>query len=162
MQEKVELPSGLVIDDFYRVVMQDFSAVVAITEKQEVVMVRCYKHGLGQVLLYVPAGNVEPGETPLETAQRELLEETGYAASEWKGLGSYVVDGNHQCGTMHLFLARHAKWVKPCPKDEKEEVQVELVGKRSIIKGLLNGEFPHLPTASAIALSLVFDKQDER
>jgi len=70
-QEQVQLPGGRVLDDFYRVVLQDFVAVVASTATDQLVMVRCYKHGLGQVVLSVPAGYMEGGEPPLAAAQRE-------------------------------------------------------------------------------------------
>jgi ADP-ribose pyrophosphatase len=154
-QEQVQLPSGRVLDDFYRVVLQDFVAVVASTATEQLVMVRCYKHGLGQVILSVPAGYLEPGETPLAAAQRELLEETGYAAAEWKELGSFVVDGNRHCNTMHLFLAKNAQWVKPCQLDGAEEVEVELVSSRWIVEAIRKGEIHHLVTASAITMALM-------
>jgi ADP-ribose pyrophosphatase len=154
-QEQVQLPGGRVLDDFYRVVLQDFVAVVASTATDQLVMVRCYKHGLGQVVLSVPAGYMERGEAPLAAAQRELLEETGYAAADWKELGSFVVDGNRYCNTMHLFLAKNAQWVKPCRMDETEEVQVELVHSRWVVEALRKGEIHHLVTASAIAIALM-------
>jgi ADP-ribose pyrophosphatase len=118
-------------------------------------MVRCYKHGLGQVVLSVPAGYMERGEAPLVAAQRELLEETGYAAAEWKDLGSFVVDGNRYCNTMHLFLAKDAKWVKPCQNDETEEVQVELVSSRWMVEAIRKGKIHHLVTVSAVATALI-------
>jgi len=154
-QEQVQLPSGRVLDDFYRIVLPDFAAVVALTAEQELVMVRGYKHGLGQVVLSVPAGYMEQGEAPLAAAQRELLEETGYAAAEWKDLGKFVVDGNRYCNTMHLFLAKHAQWVKPSQSDEREEVQVELISSRWLIEAIRKGEIHHLVTVSAIATALI-------
>ena len=154
-QEHIQLPGGRMLDDFYRVELQDFVAVVVSTAADELVMVRCYKQGLGQVVLSVPAGYLEPGETPLAAAQRELLEETGYIAAEWKELGGFVVDGNRYCNTMHLFLAKNAQWVKPCRIDETEEVQVELVYSRWVVEALRKGEIHHLVTASAIAIALM-------
>src|SRR5262245_12592397 len=55
-QERVELPSGRVIDDFYRVVLPDFAVIVPVTRSGEFVLVRGYKHGLGRVTLSPPAG----------------------------------------------------------------------------------------------------------
>ncbi|HVP81196.1 MAG TPA: NUDIX hydrolase [Thermodesulfobacteriota bacterium] len=154
-QEQVQLPSGRVLDDFYRVECRDFVAVVASTATDHLVMVRCYKHGMGEVVLSVPAGYMEQGETPLTAAQRELLEETGYAAAEWKQLGSFVVDGNRYCNTMHLFLAKEVQWVKPCNTDETEEVQVELVSSRWVAEAIRKGEIHHLVTVSAVATALM-------
>src|SRR4051794_24313705 len=86
-QDTVQLPGGRILDDFYRVTMPDFAIVVAITPRQEFVMVRGYKHGVGCVSLSAPAGLIDAGEAPAHTAQRELLEETGYAATHWEFLG---------------------------------------------------------------------------
>src|SRR5438105_4376406 len=108
-QEKVQLPSGRVLNDFYRIVLPDFAMVVPMTREGKVVMVRGYKHGLGRINLSPPAGLLEPGEEPLRAAQRELLEETGYVTNDWTFLGKFIVDGNRQCGTMHLFVAHNVE-----------------------------------------------------
>ena len=126
-RERVELPSGRVINDFYRVVLPDFAAVVALTAGEQLVMVRGYKHGIGRVTLSVPAGLVDAGESPLQAAQRELLDETGYTAPEWRALGSFVVDGNRQCGTMHAFLALGAQQTHRPHADEHEELEIHLM-----------------------------------
>ncbi len=66
------------------------------TDKGAVVMARHYKHGPRHVILSLPAGHLEPGEQPLDSAKRELLEETGFVADDkdWRSLGSFVVSGN--------------------------------------------------------------------
>jgi ADP-ribose pyrophosphatase len=155
-REQVELPSGRVIDDFYRVVLPDFAAVVAVTAQQRLVMVCGYKHGIGRVVQSVPAGLVDQGESPLDAARRELLEETGYSAPTWHSLGSFIVDGNRQCGTMHVFVAQDALWTQPVRQDEAEELQVELVPPASVVAALRNGDIPHLATAAAIGLAVTF------
>jgi ADP-ribose pyrophosphatase len=62
-------------------------AVVALTDKGEVVLERQYRYPLGRDLVEIPAGKLEPGEEHLETGKRELLEETGYVAGKWTYLG---------------------------------------------------------------------------
>ena len=155
VRETVELPGGRVIDDFYRVVLPDFAAVVALTTDQRLVMVRGYKHGLGRVVLSVPAGLVDAGETPLAAAQRELLEETGYASADWQSLGSFVVDGNRQCGTMHVFRATQAELVAPPRQDDAEELEVEVMNVATVVEAIRAGGIPHLATASAVALAMM-------
>ncbi len=154
-REKVELPTKRVIDDFYRVVLPDFAAAVPVTPAGEVVMVRGYKHGLGRVALSVPAGLMHPGEPSLCAAQRELLEETGYEASAWENLGTFVVDGNRQCGTMHVFLARNARAITLPQKDDMEELQVVVLRRERLVEALEKGEIGTLAGASAVALALV-------
>jgi ADP-ribose pyrophosphatase len=154
-REQVELPSGRIIEDFYRVVLPDFATVVPITATGEILLVRGYKHGLGRVALSVPAGLMHPGEPALDAAQRELLEETGYEATDWQELGTFIVDGNRQCGTMHAFLARNARPTRPPQEDETEELQVELLTRQQLVEGLRNGEIATLAGAAAVTLGLV-------
>lgn len=154
-QEKIGLPGGRVVEDFYRVVLPSFAIVAAATEKGLLVTLRSFKQGLGRVILNLPSGVIEPGETPLEAARRELLEETGYAAREFVPLGSYVVDGNRQCGTMHAFLARGARRVQAPRPDDMEASRVELLPPQRMAEALLNGECPHLPSAGAFGLAVL-------
>src|SRR5438552_2351690 len=155
-REHVELPSSRIIDDFYRVVLPDFAAAVPVTAAGEIVMVRGYKHGLGRVALSVPAGLMHAGEPPLNAAQRELREETGYEATEWNKLGTFVVDGNRQCGTMHVFLARNARQTADAQHDETEELQTQLLTREQLREALRAGEIATLAGAAAVSLGLAF------
>ncbi len=78
-RDTCRLPSNREIDDYFVVELPDGTAIVAITEQHELVLVRQYKHGLGQIVLELPAGIVEASEDPAETIKRELIEETGYS-----------------------------------------------------------------------------------
>jgi ADP-ribose pyrophosphatase len=62
-------------------------AIVALTEEGAVILERQHRYPLRRDFVEIPAGKLEPGEAHLETAKRELLEETGYAAGEWTRLG---------------------------------------------------------------------------
>jgi ADP-ribose pyrophosphatase len=154
-QEKVRLPTGRVLDDFYRVALPDYACVAAVTPAGELVMVHSYKHGLGRVTLCVPAGLLEPGESPLEAARRELLEETGYQAGDWQCLGSFVTDGNRHCGTGHFFLARQAVRVAEAnAADDTEEVEVRLLKPGQFRQAIREGAIALLPTVTTVALAL--------
>jgi len=154
-QEKVELPGGRVLDDFYRIVMPEFVMVVPVTPAGELLMVRGYKHGPRKICLNAPGGMIEPGESPLEAAQRELLEETGYHAPEWQSMGSFVVDSNRQGGTAHLFLAKNVMQVMTKKEDDAEELQVEFIGPQHFLEAIRQNDIVTLATASAVALALV-------
>ncbi|MCB0360797.1 MAG: NUDIX hydrolase, partial [Bdellovibrionales bacterium] len=62
--------------------------IVPMIADQRFIMLRQYRHALREFILEFPAGTLEPNEDPLVCAKRELIEETGYAASEWKDLGT--------------------------------------------------------------------------
>ena len=153
-QEQVKLPTGRVLDDFYRVVLPHFAVIVPVTPEGHVVMVRGYKHGVGRVSLSPPAGLLHPGEAAADAARRELLEETGYSAGEWRCLGSYVVDGNRQCGTMHAFLAYNARPAREPEPDDTEDLQVEVLSRARLVESLTRGEFGSLAAMAAVTLAL--------
>ncbi|NES93191.1 NUDIX hydrolase, partial [Okeania sp. SIO2B9] len=74
-QDEVELPNGKIIDDFFVNVRPDIALVFPVTVRQEIVFVRQYRHGVGKVLLELPAGSFNPQvEIPEVAASRELTE----------------------------------------------------------------------------------------
>src|SRR6202023_1356966 len=79
-QNVYRLPSGTVIDDYYIVRKNPFVLVVALTADRQIVLVRQYRPATDRTYLSLPAGYVDQGEDVIETAYRELAEETGYAA----------------------------------------------------------------------------------
>lgn len=81
-------------------------AVVAVTEEQEVLLVRQYRHPVGEVLLEVPAGKLEQGEDPVDCAKRELAEETGYTADKWELLSRFYTTPGFSDEIMYLYLAQ--------------------------------------------------------
>ena len=80
-------------------------AVVAIDTDNSVVLVRQYRHPVGRELLEVPAGGVDEGEAPRDTALRELEEETGYRAGKTERIGGVYAAPGYSTEFMHLFLA---------------------------------------------------------
>lgn len=91
---------------FYLQSPADAVATVALTASGNVILTRQYRHPVGRVLYDLPAGRIDPGESPQEAAARELAEETGYRAANWQRLAYYnQFPGSMQVGT-HLFLAR--------------------------------------------------------
>jgi 8-oxo-dGTP pyrophosphatase MutT (NUDIX family) len=99
--------------------------VVAVDGEGRVLLVRQWRFGIGAPTLEIPGGMVDPGETPLEAAARELLEETGYRAARWTELGA--VDPNpafltNRCTT---FLAEGLERIGEPTGDGEEEIAVE-------------------------------------
>ncbi|MCB8966948.1 MAG: NUDIX hydrolase [Ardenticatenaceae bacterium] len=153
-QHTVELPDGQVIVDWPWVVTPDYVNVVAVTEDGRFLLFRQTKYAVSGTTLATVGGYLEPGEVPLAAAQRELREETGYAAPDWLALGSYVVDGNRGAGTAHFFLARRAYPVTAIDADDLEEQILLHLTPAEVEAALAAGEFKVLAWMAVIALAL--------
>ena len=154
LAEKVQLPDGRIVDNFYQIELPEYVVIFARTPDGSIVMERHYKHGPRRVILALPAGYLEPGENPLAGARRELLEETGYEAKGWRLLGSYVVNGNQGCGKAHIILATGAHQTRSVQNDDLEEIQVLLLKPDEVVQALMNGDVATLGSAAAIAIAL--------
>jgi len=150
----VQLPDGRIITDWPWVITPDYINVVAITEEGRFLCFRQTKYSVDGTSLAPVGGYIEPGEDPLETAKRELHEETGYAAAEWLALGRYPVAGNRGAGVAYPFLARGARLVAPTHADDLEEQELLLLTRAEVEAALNAGEFKLLPWALAVALAL--------
>jgi len=101
---QVELPSGRhSVRDVVR--NPNAAAIVAIDEDGKVLMVRQYRISAEKAMLEIPAGKMDPGETPEETALRELTEETGYEASKLELLSHMRVSPGFSSEIIHIYLA---------------------------------------------------------
>src|SRR6185436_3474467 len=90
-------------------------AVVALTEDGKVVLERQFRYPHARVFIEIPAGKLEPGEPHLETAKRELAEETGYRAAEWKRIGVIHPSIAYTDEAIELFVARKLTLEKAKP-----------------------------------------------
>lgn len=115
------------------------SAIVAITEAREVVLLRQYRHALGEYIWEIPAGTREDREEPLVCARRELIEEAGYQADRWDSLGLVLPAPGYSDEKLHLFLARD---LSPAVQslDEDELLDVHLKPLARAVEMVYDGE----------------------
>lgn len=150
----VELPDGRIIEDWPWIITPDFVIVVTVTVEGKFLCFRQVKYAVEGTSLAPVGGYIEPGEDPLSTAKRELLEETGYGATEWIDLGGYKVGANRGIATGHLFLACGAQRVTEPNADDLEEQELLLLSHPEIECALKSSEFKGLAWAAAVALAL--------
>lgn len=152
-KQEVTLPDGHVVADYHRVKISDFTVIYAKLSDDKVLMLKQYKHGLGKVTYTLPGGMIEPGETPIEAAKRELLEETGYWAIDWHHLGSYVVNGNLGCGCGHFFKANYAIKGQLSMPGDLEDMELQLIPENSIFDMLKTMDISLLNHMACITLA---------
>ena len=100
--------------------------IIAVTKDGQIVMERQYRHGLGKTCYEIPCGVIEEGESPLEAARRELLEETGYAGGEWKAWMTLSPNPATSTNLAHSFLAIGVEKVAEQSLDATEDIEVSL------------------------------------
>ncbi|HEV3157479.1 MAG TPA: NUDIX hydrolase [Candidatus Baltobacteraceae bacterium] len=125
--DEIELPGGTRVTDYFVRETRGYAMIFALTPDRRVVLVRQYKHGIGERVLELPAGGIDEGETPLDCAQRELAEETGFVGDPPKLIAEYIIDSTSSNGRCYLFAVTNAEQRLPQDLDLTESIEVELV-----------------------------------
>ncbi len=151
--ERLELPNGAIIDEFHLLESPDWAGVVALTARDELVLVEQYRHGLGRMSRELPAGLIDPGETPLDAARRELLEETGCIAARWTPLAVVSPEPSRSTHRAHLFLATGVEATgNPCP-EPTEVLRVIRTPAAEVLAQLGSGYIEHAAHVAAVLLA---------
>jgi ADP-ribose pyrophosphatase len=124
-------------------------AVIALTDSGELVMERQYRYALGRDMIEIPAGKIDPGEDPLATARRELKEETGYTASEWRHLGTVHIAIGYSNEHIEIFLARGLKQ-ELADLDDEEFVEVFALPLATALVWVREGRITDAKTVSCL------------
>jgi ADP-ribose diphosphatase len=106
------------------------SVTIIPCEDGEVVLVSQTRPGADARLLELPAGTLEPGETPGEAARRELAEECGLAAETWQAIGGFWVAPAYSTEYSHVFVATGLSSVDSPHVDDDEDIEVERVSEK--------------------------------
>jgi ADP-ribose pyrophosphatase len=150
----VELPEGQIIDNWPWIIIPSAAIVLAVTKDNKFLCFRQTKYAVDGVTFAPVGGMIEPGEDPLDSAKRELLEETGYEAPDWVHLGRYCVDPNRGVADMHLFLALDAEVVSAPESDDLEDQELFCLERTELECALDAGEFKVLAWSAVVALAV--------
>jgi 8-oxo-dGTP pyrophosphatase MutT (NUDIX family) len=153
-----ELPNGLLIEPII-LEFSDWACVFALTKDQDVLLIRLYRHGAGQVIWEIPGGVIDPGETPREAAGRELLEETGYGNGSLIELAALSPNPDNHTNRMHMFLALDVEKLGPQSEEDLDRIEVHPTPLARVIEMAQNGELIQSMHVSALFLALAHLKR---
>lgn len=136
--------------NFYVIEAPDWINVVAITEDNEVILIEQYRHGSESVTVEIPGGMVDHGEEPLQTAKRELLEETGYAGENWVQIGMVLPNPAIQTNRCYTFLATGCRKAADTNFDATEFIITYTRPESEIPKLVAEGKITHSLVVAAL------------
>ncbi|MBQ0063370.1 MAG: NUDIX hydrolase [Prevotella sp.] len=139
-KDHIRQPSGCEMEDFYVMEYPDWVNVIAITEDNRFIIEEQYRHGLQRVNFELCAGCVEQGESPLEAAKRELLEETGFGGGEWEEFLVTAPNPNSMNNVCHTFLAKSVKQISEPHREQTEDIKVHFLTLDELTKILNEGK----------------------
>jgi len=144
----VRLPNGREATREY-VVHPGAVLIVPILPDGRLVLERQFRYPIGRVMLEFPAGKIDPQETPLATARRELAEETGYTAQTWNRLGTLHPEIGYSTEAIELYVATELTHVG-AQLDDGEFLEVVLMTEDDLLAAFDRGEVTDGKTVAAL------------
>lgn len=154
IEQDVRLSNGHIIEGYLLAEAREYAMVFVLTDDGRVPLVQQYKHGVGGPSYDLPAGYLDAGEEPLACAQRELVEETGNVADDWRRLASVVLDTNRGSTRAHLFLARGARRRSAPHLDDTEDLVTRLYTPAELLAMVRSGEIDSIASVACVMLAL--------
>lgn len=149
-KDVVQLPNGQINDSYWCLEYPEFISIVAITTDGHFIIERQYRHAIDSVCFEIPAGVAEKGEAPLQAAQRELLEETGYSGGQWSPLITTAPNASACNNFSHAFLAVGVEKVARQHLDRTEDLDVMLMTREQVFTLLKADEFKQATMAAPL------------
>lgn len=125
-EDSYETPTGKVVDPYFVVELPTSACAMAITEDNQVILVRQYRYPVNEVMLELPGGFIDEGEQPHHAVARELLEETGYSFERFQYLGLTSANPGVLNNFTYLYLATGGTKTAEQSLDANEEIEIIL------------------------------------
>lgn len=122
--DKLEMPNGNIKEEYYVLEYPTWVNMVGITEDNQILFVKQYRHGSGQIMVELPAGVVEEGEDPVVAAKRELLEETGYEFNDISYVCELYANPATSGNLTYTYVLTGGKKVQEQELDDSEDIEV--------------------------------------
>lgn len=138
--------------DFYVLESTDWVNTVAVTTDGRMVLVEQFRYGTEALSLEIPGGVMDLGEDPIEAAERELGEETGFVGKRTRLLGAVRPNPAIQSNQCHIVLIEGAEQLVSTDWDENEEIALSLPTVDEVYRMAYSGRITHALTLNALLL----------
>ncbi len=132
-------------------------AIVPVFDNGDIMLIRQFRPSIGREIFEIPAGTLEDGESPIQTARREIAEETGHRARRWTRLGAFYTAPGFCTERIHVFAARGLEPVR-CTGDADEMIRPLRVPLRRALRMIREGT---IRDAKSIAGLLIYHGRRE-
>jgi 8-oxo-dGTP pyrophosphatase MutT (NUDIX family) len=152
-KHKVRLPGGKIVDDYFISKVGDVAMIVAVTKEKDMVFVRQYKHGTGEVIIELPAGRIREGNSPKQEAIMEIEEETGFVPKDVEPLGMIYGEPSKDTFNTYGFLMRDVELTSEQKLEITEDIEVLLIPTKEVDEIVRSGEVCASDTLACIYLT---------
>ncbi|MFC1649611.1 NUDIX hydrolase [Patescibacteria group bacterium] len=128
--------------------------VVALSDKNEIILKREYRPGVQKMVFELPAGYIEKGETPRQAALSELQDEMGYKSRKIQKVGELYRSPKRLTQVTTVFLAKDLKWKGQNLEADEHGIEISFVPYKKVVKMIKDGEIKDMATIAAIMMAM--------
>lgn len=141
-KDRCERPDGKIVDPYYVMEYPDWVTAFALTTDEKVILIKQYRHALGEECMELPGGCVDASDKDYEQAvRREFLEETGYTFKTAEYLGRTSSNPSTNSNVLHMFLLTGGEKYQEQELDHNEEIEVLIVSLEEFKQMLRENKF---------------------
>jgi len=153
--DECQLPTGALIEPYYVLEEKEWVHVIALNQNDEILLIRQYRYAANICATELPGGFVDPGESPLDAAKRELAAETGHTSLDWTALPALFVNPARQTNRVHTFIARNVRPTQNAvPEPSESIISIEFATAAEVLRRIRSAEFSQALHVASFYLAL--------